>query len=382
MPARRPLTVVAPWLLPLALACGPEALDGVGVATASAGSVSTAVVWSIREGAAGGAISAGGLYLAPAAEATYHVVATALADPRRTGEAAVAVSNSPGVDAFGVRKLYATAGAGREWTLPATADTPDAEWIPDVAGIVQRTGEVGVFHTDGHGTSAEVRFRVHSPQGKAWWRNVEMTFYSRQTSSIGACLEGWSLQARGERHAGGTVPLSQVADGVPAPAGTATWPWYAARKAGDAIDAPCLGTSVHGNLYGKAGRVEVEKEISHVDGYAPPRAALNLPGWTPTTGRWIGYKFVARNVASDPARVHFEVWVDAGASGSWVKGTEYDDAGGWLANTSTMNGCGAAPYGYAQDQIITWAGPSVMFRSDCMGIDFKWLSAREIDPLP
>jgi hypothetical protein len=52
---------------------------------------STNVTWTVLEGAAGGTIDATGLYTAPAAQGTYHVVAKAAADASKTGQATVFV---------------------------------------------------------------------------------------------------------------------------------------------------------------------------------------------------------------------------------------------------------------------------------------------------
>ncbi len=52
------------------------------------------VSWSVQEGAAGGAISAAGLYLAPIATGIYHVVATSHADPSKTARASVTVTSA------------------------------------------------------------------------------------------------------------------------------------------------------------------------------------------------------------------------------------------------------------------------------------------------
>ncbi len=60
---------------------------------------------------------------------------------------------------------------------------------------------------------------------------------------------------------------------------------------------------------------------------------------------------------------------------------DVDDTGGWNAQTATIDGCGAAPFSYAVDQLITWAGPYVTFRVDNLVYDFKWASVREIAPL-
>jgi hypothetical protein len=47
-----------------------------------------------------------------------------------------------------------------------------------------------------------------------------------------------------------------------------------------------------------------------------------------------------------------------------------------------LDGCTAAPFSCHIDHKITWAGPYVNFRADSLSFDFRWLSAREIDPLP
>jgi hypothetical protein len=58
------------------------------------GSTNTAVTWSVQEGAAGGTITAAGLYTAPVVtvSTTYHVIATSQADPTKSGTLAVTVN--------------------------------------------------------------------------------------------------------------------------------------------------------------------------------------------------------------------------------------------------------------------------------------------------
>jgi hypothetical protein len=66
---------------------------------AVSGSLTTAVTWTVREGAAGGTIDTQGNYTAPQVAGTYHVVATSVGDPTKSGTATVtvpvAVSVSP-----------------------------------------------------------------------------------------------------------------------------------------------------------------------------------------------------------------------------------------------------------------------------------------------
>jgi hypothetical protein len=56
------------------------------------GSSNQAVAWTVQEGAAGGSITAGGVYTAPSAAGTYHVVATSAADLTKVVSASVTVA--------------------------------------------------------------------------------------------------------------------------------------------------------------------------------------------------------------------------------------------------------------------------------------------------
>lgn len=59
------------------------------------GSSNTAVTWSVQEGAPGGSVTASGLYTAPTAAGTFHVVATSRADSTKTARATVTVAAKP-----------------------------------------------------------------------------------------------------------------------------------------------------------------------------------------------------------------------------------------------------------------------------------------------
>ncbi|MCJ8158430.1 glycoside hydrolase family 18 protein [Sphingomonas sp. LaA6.9] len=64
------------------------------------GSTNTQCNWRVQEGAAGGTISAAGLYTAPAATGTYHVIAASAADPNRTATATVRVATPTAATAW------------------------------------------------------------------------------------------------------------------------------------------------------------------------------------------------------------------------------------------------------------------------------------------
>ncbi len=69
--------------------------QAVPLAAAVTGTADTSVTWSIVQGAAGGTISATGLYTAPSATGVFHVLATSRANPAASGSATVNVTSTP-----------------------------------------------------------------------------------------------------------------------------------------------------------------------------------------------------------------------------------------------------------------------------------------------
>lgn len=55
------------------------------------GSPGAGVNWTVQEGAAGGSITTGGVYTAPGAPGTFHVIATSQLDPTKTATATITV---------------------------------------------------------------------------------------------------------------------------------------------------------------------------------------------------------------------------------------------------------------------------------------------------
>jgi len=100
------------------------------------GAVDTRVTWGVREGSpAGGAVAADGTYTAPASAGTFHVVATSMADPGKSGSATVLVVTSPPV-AAGAPVLY----------------TGDRTHSPIDASLVQRLQDIAA-----HGSGLDLR---------------------------------------------------------------------------------------------------------------------------------------------------------------------------------------------------------------------------------
>lgn len=95
-PEAQPDPAPAPAASPVAVSLGPPSstVDACGSVTFRAtvtGSGNPAVLWSVREGQAGGTVSQGGVYSAPTTAGTFHVVAASVADPARSAEATVVV---------------------------------------------------------------------------------------------------------------------------------------------------------------------------------------------------------------------------------------------------------------------------------------------------
>jgi hypothetical protein len=92
------------------------------------GTSNTSVNWTVLEGAAGGTISASGIYTAPKAAGTFHVVATSTANPTKSATATVSVPevkvfiNPPTVD-MGVGESFGFSGSASGTVNPAVSWT-------------------------------------------------------------------------------------------------------------------------------------------------------------------------------------------------------------------------------------------------------------------
>jgi uncharacterized protein YjdB len=92
------------------------------------GSTDTACTWSVQEGASGGSVTSAGVYTAPQAAGTYHVVAKSHADATKSGTAAVTVTAPSPVVAVTIAPTTAslTAGGSRTFTCSATGSSDTA----------------------------------------------------------------------------------------------------------------------------------------------------------------------------------------------------------------------------------------------------------------
>jgi hypothetical protein len=88
--AAPPPPVVAVSASPAAAAV--DACKSVPLTATVTGTTNQSVTWSIQEGAAGGSVTAAGVYTAPAAAGVYHALATSAADPTKAATATLTVS--------------------------------------------------------------------------------------------------------------------------------------------------------------------------------------------------------------------------------------------------------------------------------------------------
>lgn len=89
------VTVTSPPPVVVTVTPATAAVDACLTLTLAAtvtGTTSTAVTWSVLEGAAGGSITPGGVYTASSIGGVYHMVATSVADPSKSATATVTVT--------------------------------------------------------------------------------------------------------------------------------------------------------------------------------------------------------------------------------------------------------------------------------------------------
>ena len=84
------------------------------------GALDTAVTWSVQEGAAGGAITSGGVYTAPSAAGTYHVIAASQAAPSSSAIVPVVVTEKVLSVAVSPQVISIPAGGSAQFTATVT----------------------------------------------------------------------------------------------------------------------------------------------------------------------------------------------------------------------------------------------------------------------
>ena len=113
---------------------------------------STAVTWSVQEGAAGGSIDSSGRYTAPAGGGTFHVVATSVADPSRSASATVTVT-APPVIAVSVSPASISVSPGGTVSFTATVTGTVSGQSTAVTWSVQEGASGGSIDSNGRYTA-------------------------------------------------------------------------------------------------------------------------------------------------------------------------------------------------------------------------------------
>jgi hypothetical protein len=124
-----------------------------GTATFTAtvtGLSSSDVSWSVQEASSCGSVSAGGVYTAPGAAATCHVVATSAADPGKSDVATVTVA-APVAVAVSPRTASVAAGGTVTFTAAVTGGVlgSGATWSVQEASGCGSITSAGVYHAPG-----------------------------------------------------------------------------------------------------------------------------------------------------------------------------------------------------------------------------------------
>ncbi|MGA8223913.1 MAG: kelch repeat-containing protein [Candidatus Acidiferrales bacterium] len=112
-----------------------------------------AVTWTVQEGAAGGSITSAGVYTAPNAVGTYHVIATSAADMTKTGIAPITVP--PITVTVSPNPVILKQGAMQQFGAMVTATNPAVTWT------IQEAPAGGTIDSQGNYTAPNVAGTYH-----------------------------------------------------------------------------------------------------------------------------------------------------------------------------------------------------------------------------
>jgi hypothetical protein len=303
-------------------------------------------------------------------------------DVRNDNVVASDISAPPSTtDPYGITELNPTATGAREWfSTWGTGSSRSTDWGFIDPGLVIRgdmvatiAGASGTRSGQMTVTGPNPRIYIRDSESDAippsptpsTWNNVEVTFFAYSSMTNPSAATSYA--------------------GIEAVAKTNHFP-----------DTWNCTTRGYGGRMLFDGRIDFEKEVSHT---APEVNVQQSQGtWTYPLNQWIGYKFVARNVDNN-THVKLEMYRDTtlgnqvnpsvpAGGGNWVKVGEYTDTGTWSAGYGNCTAQNAFDTGKTDRSLpLTWPNYSVYLRTDDengAGLTqyYKWLSVREVAPLP
>lgn len=263
-----------------------------------------------------------------------------------------------GFDVFGIRCLYPSAPSGERWTSEHWAQG-EAYFIsgrtdgrdPLAASGKRGTGTLAITGTGELVMSgSQPRLYIY-PLSAASWRNVEVTVYYRRVSDDATPWGGL------------VVGVRSGADGH--------------------ASTPCEAHTYYSRLR-HDGTTDFEKELMHPA--SSPRSSVPARTLWPEThtlpySLWIGWKYVV-STAPDQAAVELESYRDLTGGkngGTWELVDTTLDTRGWFAPTDCAE---HAPLNRHSDLTCLRAGVVLIRNTGVSEARYRWLTVREIAPLP
>ena len=167
----------------VAISMSPAAASLVAIGTQQftatvTGSTDTAATWTTQEASGCGSVSSAGLYTAPAAAATCHVVATSHADSTKKATATVTVTATPPVVAISVTPATASlvAGGTQQFTATVTGSTDTAAtWTMQEASGCGSVSSAGLYTPPAAAATCHVVATSHADSTKKATATVAVT---------------------------------------------------------------------------------------------------------------------------------------------------------------------------------------------------------------
>jgi uncharacterized protein YjdB len=289
-------------------------------AAAVTGTTNLAVTWTVQEGANCGSVSAAGLYTAPNAGSTCHVVATSAADTTKSGSAAVTVTPPP-PHVVTVTPATASVLTGGTTTFSATVtgttagESTSVTWsVPAGAGSIGASTGVYVAPAT-PGSYVVTATSVATPPGT---RTATVTVTAAPVIAVSVSPATASLLT------GGTVTFSATVTGTTAGQSTAaTWSVPAGSGTINASTGAYVAPATAGTYVVTATSVAdgTKKATATVTVTAPaPVVAISISPTTATLDACMGRVFTASVTNTSNTAV---TWTITEAGGGTVTGGAY-----------------------------------------------------------